>query len=201
MFATFEVVIINFLKFLRFANIIFYLSYEIVCQNELQCFSYFQNVVAVAMLVRRFNFQMAIGAPPVSIYIYIYICIKFLFWELFVWIKVACLQVEMTTGATIHTTSGLNMTVTRRIKLPIVPTLEPTMRTDSDSSSSITMSETPKEDKVSSAHSSWFILRFESPRNIKYIYTCLYKVFATSKLSTARKAVKDSCSLKKRFIQ
>lgn len=61
----------------------------------------------------------------------------------------------MTTGATIHTTSGLNMTVTRRIKLPIVPTLEPTMRTDSDSdSSSITMSETPMEDKVSSAHSS-----------------------------------------------
>lgn len=66
MFATFEVAIIDFLKFLRFANIIFYLSYEIVCQNELQCFSYFQNVVAVAMLVRRFNFQMAIGAPPVS---------------------------------------------------------------------------------------------------------------------------------------
>lgn len=59
----------------------------------------------------------------------------------------------MTTGATIHTTSGLNVTVTRRIKLPIVPTLEPTMRTDSDSSS-ITMSATPKEDKVSSAHSS-----------------------------------------------
>ena len=30
----------------------------------------------------------------------------------------------MTTGATIHTTEGLNMTVTRRIKPPIVPTLE-----------------------------------------------------------------------------
>lgn len=30
----------------------------------------------------------------------------------------------MTTGATIHTTEGLKMTVTRRIKPPIVPTLE-----------------------------------------------------------------------------
>ncbi|KAJ0936441.1 hypothetical protein HanRHA438_Chr03g0131151 [Helianthus annuus] len=33
-------------------------------------------------------------------------------------------QVKMTTGATIHTTEGLNMTVTRRMKPPIVPTLE-----------------------------------------------------------------------------
>ncbi|PPS06244.1 hypothetical protein GOBAR_AA14393 [Gossypium barbadense] len=57
--------------------------------------SYFdvQTVVAVAMLVRRFNFQMALGAPPV----------------------------EMTTGATIHTTQGLKMTVTRRMKPPIIP--------------------------------------------------------------------------------
>ncbi|KVI07862.1 cytochrome P450 [Cynara cardunculus var. scolymus] len=53
-------------------------------------------IVAVSMLVRRFNFQMALGAPPV----------------------------KMTTGATIHTTEGLNMTVTRRMKPPIVPTLE-----------------------------------------------------------------------------
>lgn len=30
----------------------------------------------------------------------------------------------MTTGATIHTTEGLNMTVTRRMQPPIVPTLE-----------------------------------------------------------------------------
>lgn len=30
----------------------------------------------------------------------------------------------MTTGATIHTTQGLNMTVTRRIKPPIVPSLQ-----------------------------------------------------------------------------
>ena len=33
----------------------------------------------------------------------------------------------MTTGATIHTTEGLNMTVTGRIKPPIVPTLETAM--------------------------------------------------------------------------
>ncbi|XP_017977669.1 PREDICTED: protein LUTEIN DEFICIENT 5, chloroplastic isoform X2 [Theobroma cacao] len=59
-------------------------------------FASFENVVAVAMLVRRFNFQMALGAPPV----------------------------EMTTGATIHTTGGLKMTVTRRIQPPIIPELD-----------------------------------------------------------------------------
>lgn len=53
-------------------------------------FASFEAIVAVAMLVRRFNFQMALGAPPV----------------------------KMTTGATIHTTEGLNMTVTKRIKPP-----------------------------------------------------------------------------------
>ncbi|XP_047334118.1 protein LUTEIN DEFICIENT 5, chloroplastic [Impatiens glandulifera] len=58
-------------------------------------FATFETVTAVAMLVRRFDFQMALGAPPV----------------------------EMTTGATIHTTKGLNMTVTRRIFPPIVPTI------------------------------------------------------------------------------
>nr|QNS29944.1 cytochrome P450 [Nothapodytes nimmoniana] len=69
-------------------------------------FASFENIVAVAMLVRRFNFQMAIGAPPVG----------------------------MTTGATIHTTEGLKMTVTRRTKPPIVPTLEmPTVKIDSSS--------------------------------------------------------------------
>jgi beta-ring hydroxylase len=57
-------------------------------------FASFEAVVAVAMLVRRFNFQMALSAPPV----------------------------EMTTGATIHTTQGLNMTVTRRINPPLVST-------------------------------------------------------------------------------
>ncbi|XWS42922.1 hypothetical protein CRYUN_Cryun16bG0055300 [Craigia yunnanensis] len=58
-------------------------------------FASFEIVVAVAMLVRRFNFQMAPGAQPV----------------------------EMTTGATIHTTEGLKMTVTRRMKPPIIPEL------------------------------------------------------------------------------
>ncbi|XP_042513225.1 protein LUTEIN DEFICIENT 5, chloroplastic [Macadamia integrifolia] len=62
-------------------------------------FATFENVVAVAMLVRRFNFQMAPGAP----------------------------LVDMTTGATIHTTEGLKMTVTRRTKPPIIPTLEKTV--------------------------------------------------------------------------
>ncbi|KAL5143717.1 Protein LUTEIN DEFICIENT 5, chloroplastic [Glycine soja] len=55
-----------------------------------------KTVVALAMLMRRFNFQIAVGAPPV----------------------------EMTTGATIHTTQGLKMTVTHRIKPPIVPSLQ-----------------------------------------------------------------------------
>ncbi|WOL18249.1 protein LUTEIN DEFICIENT 5, chloroplastic [Canna indica] len=59
-------------------------------------FATFETVVATAMLVRRFNFQMAPGAPPV----------------------------EMTTGATIHTTEGLKMTVTRRTRPPIIPNLE-----------------------------------------------------------------------------
>ncbi|WCJ26756.1 cytochrome P450 family 97 subfamily A polypeptide 3 [Euphorbia peplus] len=59
-------------------------------------FATFETVVATAMLVRRFNFQIALGAPPV----------------------------KMTTGATIHTTEGLNMTVTRRIHPPIMPTLD-----------------------------------------------------------------------------
>ncbi|XP_020234758.1 protein LUTEIN DEFICIENT 5, chloroplastic [Cajanus cajan] len=64
------------------------------CVGDL--FASYETVVALAMLVRRFNFQMAVGAPPV----------------------------EMTTGATIHTTQGLKMTVTHRIKPPIVPSLQ-----------------------------------------------------------------------------
>ncbi|KAK1290320.1 hypothetical protein QJS10_CPB18g01781 [Acorus calamus] len=59
-------------------------------------FASFETIVAVAMLVRRFNFQMALGAPPVG----------------------------MTTGATIHTTEGIKMTITRRTRPPIIPTLE-----------------------------------------------------------------------------
>lgn len=44
-------------------------------------------------------------------------------------------QVKMTTGATIHTTDGLKMTVTKRIKPPIVPVLEtPTLKMDSSAS-------------------------------------------------------------------
>ncbi|KAJ1281637.1 hypothetical protein BS78_04G320900 [Paspalum vaginatum] len=59
-------------------------------------FATFETVVATAMLVKRFDFQMAPGAPPV----------------------------EMTTGATIHTTEGLKMTVTRRTRPPVIPNLE-----------------------------------------------------------------------------
>ncbi|XP_047964331.1 protein LUTEIN DEFICIENT 5, chloroplastic isoform X1 [Salvia hispanica] len=67
-------------------------------------FATFETVVAVAMLVRRFDFQLAIGAPPV----------------------------KMTTGATIHTTEGLKMTVTRRQRAPVIPNLDvSTMSVDS----------------------------------------------------------------------
>ncbi|KAI4983089.1 hypothetical protein ZWY2020_023581 [Hordeum vulgare] len=69
-------------------------------------FATFETVVATAMLVKRFDFQMAPGAPPV----------------------------EMTTGATIHTTKGLNMTVTRRIKPPVIPNLEMKIVSDSEGS-------------------------------------------------------------------
>ncbi|THU47879.1 hypothetical protein C4D60_Mb09t20300 [Musa balbisiana] len=85
------------------------------------------TVVATAMLIRRFNFQMALGAPPV----------------------------EMTTGATIHTTKGLKMTVTRRTRPPIIPTLETKVVTvDGDLQLSSTLSNAaaissgaPKEDQ------------------------------------------------------
>ncbi|KAK9293212.1 hypothetical protein L1049_021201 [Liquidambar formosana] len=71
-------------------------------------FASFETVVAVAMLVRQFNFQMALGAP----------------------------KVVMTTGATIHTTEGLKMTVTRRTKPPIMPILK------EDASASISKGDT-----------------------------------------------------------
>lgn len=64
-------------------------------------------------------------------------------------------QVEMTTGATIHTTAGLKMTVTRRVKPPIVPALEmPTLGMDAP----ICLSKgdntsLDQESEVSSAHS------------------------------------------------
>ncbi|THG04122.1 hypothetical protein TEA_024173 [Camellia sinensis var. sinensis] len=80
-----------------------------------------QNVVAVTMLVRRFNFQLALGAPPV----------------------------EMTTGATIHTTQGLKMTVTRRMEPPVMPELVmPILKIDSAS-----VSEMDPAVGVSHAHS------------------------------------------------
>lgn len=80
------------------------------------------------MLVRRFNFQLAPGAPPVCnphtlhrlkqcFYAKYSLSIS-LFSPLY------RMQVEMTTGATIHTTQGLKMTVTRRTQPPIIPNLE-----------------------------------------------------------------------------
>ncbi|CAM6102442.1 unnamed protein product [Calypogeia fissa] len=56
-------------------------------------FATFETVTALAMIVRRFDFEMAPDAPPVT----------------------------MTTGATIHTSDGLHMVVTRRTKVPIIP--------------------------------------------------------------------------------
>ncbi|XP_022742925.1 protein LUTEIN DEFICIENT 5, chloroplastic-like isoform X2 [Durio zibethinus] len=90
-------------------------------------FASFETVVAVAMLVQRFNFQMALGAPPV----------------------------EMTTGATIHTTEGLKMTVTRRIKPPIIPELD-MQRLKMEASAKISEEVTPQlgeKGEVSQAHS------------------------------------------------
>ncbi|CAA0841109.1 Protein LUTEIN DEFICIENT 5- chloroplastic [Striga hermonthica] len=67
-------------------------------------FASYENAVAVAMLVRRFDFQMAPGAPPV----------------------------KMTTGATIHTTEGLKMTVTPRNRPPVIQNLKiSTVKVDS----------------------------------------------------------------------
>ncbi|CAN1765623.1 Protein LUTEIN DEFICIENT 5, chloroplastic [Linum perenne] len=89
-------------------------------------FATFETVVAVAMLIRRFNFQMALGAPPV----------------------------EMTTGATIHTTKGLNMTVTRRIVPPIMPNLDTQLpEVDSSLSSSSSDSQLGQKGEVSPARS------------------------------------------------
>lgn len=83
-------------------------------------FASFENVVAIAMLIRRFNFQIAPGAPPV----------------------------KMTTGATIHTTEGLKLTVTKRTKpldIPSVPILP--MDTSRDEvSSALSLSSDYKDD-------------------------------------------------------
>ncbi|KAL8122351.1 protein LUTEIN DEFICIENT 5, chloroplastic isoform X1 [Apium graveolens] len=87
-------------------------------------FASFEAIVAVAMLVRRFNFQMALGAPPV----------------------------KMTTGATIHTTEGLNMTVTRRIKPPAM-TVETSSLKDDSSINMRREAIVDQKDKVSAASS------------------------------------------------
>lgn len=63
-------------------------------------------------------------------------------------------QVEMTTGATIHTTKGLKMTVTRRVKPPVVPILEtPTMNMEASASLSQGDTLLDQKSEVSSAHS------------------------------------------------
>lgn len=43
----------------------------------------------------------------------------------------------MTTGATIHTTAGLNMTVTHRLKPPVIPVMGETSLTTIDENGSI----------------------------------------------------------------
>ncbi|PKI55503.1 hypothetical protein CRG98_024115 [Punica granatum] len=89
-------------------------------------FASFETVVAVAMLVQRFNFQVALGAPPVN----------------------------MTTGATIHTTEGLKMTVTRRMKPPVLPTLEmPALNMNGSTSNNEDDSVLSQKGEVSSTHS------------------------------------------------
>ncbi|EXC29901.1 Protein LUTEIN DEFICIENT 5 [Morus notabilis] len=89
-------------------------------------FASYETVVALAMLVRRFNFQMAVGAP----------------------------EVNMTTGATIHTTEGLKMTVSRRVKPPIVPTLgTPMLKLDSSAGVSDNDPLLSETGEVSAAHS------------------------------------------------
>ncbi|KAH9326200.1 hypothetical protein KI387_006378, partial [Taxus chinensis] len=69
-------------------------------------FATFEIVTATAMLIRRFNFELSVGAPPVG----------------------------MTTGATIHTTEGLKMTVTHRIRPPVIPVMQVPMLTVVDES-------------------------------------------------------------------
>lgn len=72
-------------------------------------FATFENITTVAMLARRFNFELALGAPPVG----------------------------MTTGATIHTTAGLNMTVTHRGRPPVIPVMGESTVTTIDENGSI----------------------------------------------------------------
>ena len=57
----------------------------------------------------------------------------------------------MTTGATIHTTQGLKMTVTHRIKPPIVPSLQ--MSTLEDVDPSISKDDMSQKGEVCQAQS------------------------------------------------
>ncbi|CAA7403309.1 unnamed protein product [Spirodela intermedia] len=91
-------------------------------------FASFEAIVAVAMLVRQFDFHMAPGAPPV----------------------------EMTTGATIHTTEGLKMTVTRRTRASIIPDLGVRIAQvigDPEVKPSLVFGPTPAQTEVSTASS------------------------------------------------
>lgn len=65
---------------------------------------------------------------------------------------VLSLQVKMTTGATIHTTEGLNMTVTRRQRPLIIPNLEvSTGNVDSSLNVQEVTTVSDQKDEVSSA--------------------------------------------------
>ncbi|KAJ6975302.1 hypothetical protein NC653_031227 [Populus alba x Populus x berolinensis] len=118
-------------------------------------FASFEAIVAVSMLVRRFNFQVALGAPPISNSLVksYYMIWGFVVVSLLVLLRYGgedgvwserneertqrlsrhekslgiYVKVRMTTGATIHTTEGLKMTVTRRTRPPIMPKLEKTV--------------------------------------------------------------------------
>ena len=60
----------------------------------------------------------------------------------------------MTTGATIHTTEGLHMTVTRRMKPPVMPTLDmPAVKGDAPVSVSSGEPQLGQKGEVSPAHS------------------------------------------------
>lgn len=65
------------------------------------------------------------------------------------------MQVKMTTGATIHTTEGLKMTVTPRIKPPIIPKLDtPAVTVDAPVNVSSEEPQLGQKGEVSAAHSS-----------------------------------------------
>lgn len=82
----------------------------------------------------------------------------------------------MTTGATIHTTQGLNMTVTRRIKPPIVPSLQmSTLEVDPSVSISDKTEEIGQKDQVYQAQKSWFLEM--NPYNIKWVQIELFSIF------------------------